>query len=71
MKPNAMSRSQMLSFTSRATSIPLLEKIATFAYRPPCNNNKATFFMELNKSSCKYCQKIRKYTHYWGFKHQL
>ena len=29
----------------------------TFAYRPPCNNNKATFFMELNKSLCNIARK--------------
>ena len=30
----------------------------TFAYRPPYNNNKATFFMGLNKSLCNI---VRKY----------
>ena len=29
----------------------------TFAYRPPYNNNKATSFMELNKSSCNIARK--------------
>ena len=29
----------------------------TFAYRPPYNNNKATFFMELNKSLCNIARK--------------
>ena len=29
----------------------------TFAYRPPYNNNKATFFMELNKSLCNITRK--------------
>ena len=28
-----------------------------FAYRPPYNNNKATFFMELNKSLCNIARK--------------
>ena len=99
MKPNSVNRFQMLSFTSRATSIQLFEKIAikivaeklrvkegliakrileyqyvnietvcieitiskrkwclTFACRPPYNN-KATFFMELNKSLCNIARK--------------
>ena len=29
----------------------------TFAYRPPYNNNKTTFFMELNKSLCNITRK--------------
>ena len=29
----------------------------TFAYRPPYNNNKATFSMELNKSLCNIARK--------------
>ena len=29
----------------------------TFAYRPPYKNNKATFFMELNKSLCNIARK--------------
>ena len=29
----------------------------TFAYRPPYNNQKPTFFMELNKSSCNITRK--------------
>ena len=40
----------------------------TFAYRPPYDNNKATFFMELNKSLCNIARKYE-YTHYRGFKH--
>ena len=31
----------------------------TFAYRPPYNNNKATFFMELNKSLCNIARKYK------------
>ena len=30
-----------------------------FAYRPPYNNNKATFFMELNKSLCNIARKYK------------
>ena len=33
------------------------KRCLTFAYRPPCNNNKATFFMELNKSLCNIGRK--------------
>ena len=31
--------------------------LLAFAYRPPFNNNKATFFMELNKSLCNIARK--------------
>ena len=33
------------------------KRCLTFAYRPPYNNNKATFFMELNKSLCNIARK--------------
>ena len=32
---------------------------STFAYRPPYNNNKATFFLELNKSLCNITRKYK------------
>ena len=33
------------------------KRCLTFAYRPPYNNNKVTFFMELNKSLCNIGRK--------------
>ena len=33
------------------------KRCLTFAYRSPYNNNKATFFMELNKSLCNIARK--------------
>ena len=37
----------------------------TFAYRPPYNNNKATFFMELNKSLCNIATKYENILIIW------
>ena len=40
-----------------ATAISKRKLCLTFAYKPPYNSNKATFFMELNKLLCNIARK--------------